>query len=200
MRSSGMAAPTSRSVAAARLRQIHESPALEDLLVRIAADEEAFRALYERTAGRLFAVCLRIARHRRLAEELLQESYLLIRQRAREFDPARGGALTWMIAITRGHALDVIRLRMRQDRPPDELTLEAADAATLGAIEAKFALSAAGRCLGELTVSERHALVLAYRDGLSYEQLAVLLGASPEAMRMSITRGLARLRDGLEPP
>jgi RNA polymerase sigma-70 factor (ECF subfamily) len=195
-----MAASPTRSVAAARLRQIHESPALEDLLVRVATDEEAFRALYERTAGRLFAVCLRIARHRRLAEELLQESYMLIRQRAGAFDPSRNGALTWMIAIARSHALDVIRLRLRQDRPPDELTLEAADVAALGAFEAKLAPSAAGRCLGELTVRERHALVLAYRDGLSYEQLAVLLGASPEAVKTLITRGLARLRDGLEPP
>jgi RNA polymerase sigma-70 factor, ECF subfamily len=200
MRPSGRTAPPSRSVAAARLRQIHESSALEDLLGRVAADEDAFRALYERTAGRLFAVCLRIARHRRLAEELLQESYMLIRQRAGAFDPARGGALIWMIAIARRHALDVIRLRMRQDRPPDELTLEAADVPTLGAIEAKLALSAAGRCLGELTVSERHALILAYRDGLSYEQLAVLLGVSREVAKTSITRGLARLRDGLEPP
>jgi RNA polymerase sigma-70 factor, ECF subfamily len=175
--------------------------ALEDLLVRIAsADENAFRSLYLRTAGRLFAVCLRIARHRRLAEDLLQESYVHIWQRAREFDPARGGALVWMIAIARNHALDVIRLRMRQDRPPDELTLEAADAAALDAIEAKFALSALGRCLGELTGSERHAIILAYRDGLNYEQLAVLLGVSVETVKTSVSRGLKRLRDCLEPP
>jgi len=175
--------------------------ALEDLLVRIAsADEDALRLLYDRTAGRLFAVCLRIARHRRLAEELLQESYVRIWQRAREFDAARGGALVWMIAIARNHALDVIRLRMRQDRPPDELTLEAADAAALGAIEAKFALSTLGRCLGELGGSERHAIILAYRDGLNCEQLAVLLGVSVEAVKTSISRGLAQLRDCLEPP
>jgi RNA polymerase sigma-70 factor (ECF subfamily) len=183
------------------LARAQESYALEDLLVRTAsADEDAFRSLYDRTTGRLFAVCLRIARHRRLAEELLQESYVRIWQRAREFDPARGGALVWMIAIARNHAFDVIRLRMRQDRPPDELTLEAADAAALGAIEAKFALSALGRCLGELTGNERHAIILAYRDGLNYDQLAVLLDVSVEAVKTSVGRGLARLRDCLEPP
>jgi RNA polymerase sigma-70 factor (ECF subfamily) len=182
------------------LARTHESHALEDLLVRTgAADEEAFRTVYDRTAGRLFAVCLRIARHRRLAEELLQESYVRIRQHAREFDPARGGALAWMIAIARNHALDVIRLRMRQDRPPDELTLEAAEAAALATIEAKFALSALGRCLGELTPSERHAIILAYRDGLNYEQLAVLLGVSVDSVKSAIGRGLLRLRDCLEP-
>ena len=175
--------------------------ALEDLLVRTAsADEAAFRSLYERTAGRLFAVCVRIARHRRLAEQLLQESYVRIFRRASEFDPAHGSALAWMIAIARNHALDVIRLRMREDRPPDELTLETANAAALDAIEAKFALSALGRCLGELNDAERHAIILAYRDGLNYDQLAVLLGVSVDSVKASVARGLARLRDCMEPP
>jgi RNA polymerase sigma-70 factor (ECF subfamily) len=175
--------------------------ALEDLVVRTASgDEAAFRLLYERTAGRLFAVCLRIARHRRLAEDILQESYVRVWRRARAFDPARGSALAWMIAIARSHALDVIRLRMREARPPDELTLEAANVAALGTIQAKFELSALGRCLGELSDGERHAIILAYRDGLNHDQLAVLLGASAETVRNSIVRGLARLRDCMEPP
>jgi len=178
-----------------------DASALEDLIVRTSlGDEAAFRLLYNRTAGRLFATCLRIARHRRLAEEILQETYVLVRQRASHFDITNGGALAWMIAIARNHAFDVLRLRMRQDRPPDELTLEAADAAALGAIEAKFELSALGRCLRELSGSERHAIVLAYRDGLNYEQLAVLLSTSVEAIKRSVRGGLACLRDCLEPP
>ena len=178
-----------------------EAHALEDLLVRTAsADAAAFRSLYDRTAGRLFAICLRIARHRRLAEELLQESYVHVWQRARQFDPAHGSALAWMIAIARNHAIDMIRLRRREDRPPDELTLEAANAVALGVIAAKFDPSALGRCLSELTDSERHAILLAYRDGLNYGQLAVLLGASVDTVKISVIRGLKRLRDGLEPP
>jgi len=183
------------------LARAREALPLEDLLARIAAaDEAAFRSVYERTASRLFAVCLRIARHRRLAEEILQQSYVRIFERARQFDPAQGSALAWMIAIARNHALDVIRLQRREDRPPDELTLESADRAALVAIQAKFELSALGRCLGELADSERHAVILAYRDGLNYDQLAVLLGGSVDAVKTSIHNGLARLRDCLEPP
>jgi RNA polymerase sigma-70 factor, ECF subfamily len=178
-----------------------DAHALEDLLVRTAAaDAVAFRTLYDRTAGRIFAVCLRIARHRRLAEEILQHAYVQIWRRARQFDPASGSALAWMIAIARAHALDVIRLRTREERPPDDLTFEAANVAALGAIQAKFELSALGRCLGELADSERHAIILAYRDGLNYEQLAVLLGVPVDNARESVSRGLARLRAGMEPP
>jgi RNA polymerase sigma factor (sigma-70 family) len=183
------------------LTRAGDGHALEDLLVRTGSgDEAAFRSLYERTAGRLFGICLRIARHRRLAEDILQESYVRVSRRARAFDPARGGALAWMIAIARSHALDVIRLRLREVRPPDEVTLEAANAAALGTIRAKFELSALGRCLSELGDGERHALILAYRDGLNHDQLAVLLGVSVEMVRTSIVRGLTRLRDCMEPP
>jgi RNA polymerase sigma-70 factor (ECF subfamily) len=169
--------------------------ALEDLLRRTASgDQAAFRALYEQTAGRLFALCLRIVRHRRLAEELVREAYARIWERARQHDPKAGSALNWMIAIVRDHAIDAIRLRMSEDRPPDDLTIEAADPSALGAIEAKMEFEAIGRCLRELPYAERHAIILAYRDGLSYEQLAVLLGGSTESVKASVGQGLARLR------
>jgi RNA polymerase sigma-70 factor (ECF subfamily) len=178
-----------------------DAHALEDLLVRTAAgDEAAFRTLYDRSAGRLFAVCMRIARHRRMAEDMLQDTYVHIFRRAREFDPARGSALAWMIAIARSQAMDLMRLLKREDRPPDELTLEAAEPGALAGIEAKFELSALGRCLGELADAERHAIILAYRDGLNYDQLSVLLGVSLETVKEQVGRGLKRLRDCLEPP
>jgi len=175
--------------------------ALEDLLVRTASgDELAFRSLYERTAGRLFAVCLRIARHRRVAENVLWETYVRIRQCGHEFDPVPGSGLAWMIAIARKHALDVIQLQIREDRPPDKLTLEAANATAFAEIEAKFELSAFGRCLRELNNIERHAIILAYRDGLKYNQLAMLLGVSAESVKTSVVGGLTRLRNCIDSP
>jgi RNA polymerase sigma-70 factor, ECF subfamily len=172
---------------------------VDELLKRTAAgDQAAFNALYDRSAGRLFAVCLRVARHRRLAEELLREVYVRIWEKARDFDPRRGRALAWMTALARNHAIDVIRLKIREPRPPDEVTLEAAEPTALGAMEARVEFDAIGRCLRELAYGERHALVLAYRDGLSYDQLAVLLGVSVETVKEWVNRGLAKLRDCMD--
>jgi len=183
------------------LARAPDARTLEDLLARTAAaDAMAFRALYDRTSGRIFAICLRIARHRRLAEEICQQSYVQIWQRARQFDSAHGSALAWMIAIARNHAIDVIRLRMREVRPPDALTFETANAAALSTVQAKFQPGALARCLGELSDGERHAIILAYRDGLNYDQLAVLLEASVETVKASVSRGLARLHACMEPP
>jgi RNA polymerase sigma-70 factor, ECF subfamily len=172
---------------------------LDELLKRTAAgDQAAFGALYDRTAARLFAVCLRVARHRRLAEELLRETYVRIWDSAKQFDPAKGRALAWMTTIARTHAIDVIRIKIREPRPPDEVTLEAAEPTALGAMEARVEFDAIGRCLRELAYGERHAIVLAYRDGLSHDQLAVLLGVSVESVKEWVSRGLAKVRECMD--
>jgi RNA polymerase sigma-70 factor, ECF subfamily len=181
------------------LAQPLDEAVIDELLKRTAAgDPAAFSALYERTASKLFAVCLRIARHRRLAEELLRETYVHVWNNARQFDPARGRALAWMTSIARTRAIDAIRIKIREPRPPDEVTLEAAEPTALGAMEARVEFDAVGRCLRDLEYGERHAIVLAYRDGLSYDQLAVLLGVSVETVKEWVSRGLAKLRDCMD--
>ena len=79
-----------------------EVDVLAGLLARAAAgDQAAFASLYQRSAGRLFAIVLRIVRDHATAETLLQQAYTAIFERARAFDPAHGSALAFMIAIAR---------------------------------------------------------------------------------------------------
>ena len=175
-----------------------EGVSLEALLVRAAAgDQGSFRLLYERTSGRLFAICLRIARERSLAEDFLQEAYARIWERSRQFDAARGSALAWMIAITRNHAIDVIRVRQREVALPDESALEIADPKS-GEAETRLDYGAACRCLASLEEGPRRAILLAYRDGLSYKELAVVLGAPIGTVKTWVHRGIASLRNRLD--
>src|SRR5687768_17085969 len=87
---------------------------LAGVLGRTAAgDQAAFASLYARSAGRLFAIALRIVRDRATAEAVLQQAFTAIWERAREFDPADGDALAWMVAIVRACAIDAVRSRPR---------------------------------------------------------------------------------------
>lgn len=175
-----------------------EGVSLEVLLARVAAgDQNSFRLLYERTSGRLFAICLRIARERSLAEDFLQEAYARIWERSRQFDAARGSALAWMIAITRNHAIDVIRVRRREVALPDEDAIAVPDPKA-GEAEARLDYDAACRCLDSLEEGPRRAILLAYRDGLSYKELAVVLGAPIGTVKTWIHRGIASLRNRLD--
>jgi RNA polymerase sigma-70 factor, ECF subfamily len=165
---------------------------LAGLLGRTAAgDQAAFAALYERSAGRLFAIALRIVRDRATAETVLQQAYTAVWERAREFDPAHGDALAFMIAIARACAIDAVRSRPRDlNLPPGEIVFNGSDG--------WVALSGLRRCLGEIEEPARRAVLLAYRDGLSYDELAAVLGMPADAARGLISGALARMRQCLD--
>lgn len=172
---------------------------LDELLVRTGAgDHGAFRALFDRTSARLFAVCLRLARDRALAEDMLQEAYVRIWERSRQFDPQRGGAIGWMTTVARNHAIDVIRARGREMSVPNVDLPDVPDAAAMRSMETAAAAPALWRCLGTLDEGARRAIVHAYRDGLTYQELSTLLEIPLGTVKTRVRRGMGRLRRCLD--
>ena len=164
---------------------------LAGLLARIAAgDEAALRSLYERSSGRLFAIILRIVRDPGSAEAALAQAYAGIWERARTFGPAQGSALAWMIALARQQAIEAARSRARD--------LGALGDAAIGDLEGRIALAGLRRCLSELEEPARRAVLLAYRDGLSYEELGAVLGVPADTARTWVGRALMALRQSLD--
>src|SRR5215831_3830657 len=83
---------------------------LEALLARCAAgDRSALETLYARVAPILLAVLLRILKRRDAAEDALQDVFVSVWQRARQFDPIRGRALAWLVSMARYRAIDLQR-------------------------------------------------------------------------------------------
>ena len=73
------------------MSDIRQAITPETLLARVAkAERAALAALFESEAGRLLAVARRIVRRSDLAEEVVQETFVAVWQRAGQFDPARG--------------------------------------------------------------------------------------------------------------
>jgi len=164
---------------------------LAGLLARVAAGNEvALRSLYERSSGRLFAIILRIVRDPAAAETVLAQAYAGIWERARTFDPAHGSALAWMIAVARQQAIEAVRSRPRD--------LGILGDAALGNLDSRLGLSGLHRCLEDIEEPARRAVLLAYRDGLSYAELAAVLGVPADTARTWVGRALARLRQSLD--
>ena len=87
-------------------------------LVRAVAhgSEEALAALYDRHVDGIHAVALRLTNDRQLAEEVVQETFLALWNRAELFDPALASLATWLRTIARNRTVD--RLRAAGRRPP----------------------------------------------------------------------------------
>ncbi|HEX9168016.1 MAG TPA: sigma-70 family RNA polymerase sigma factor [Roseiarcus sp.] len=173
---------------------------LADLLRRIAArDEAAFAALYRETSAKLYGVVARILTRGDAAADALQEAYVRIWEKAREFDPAKGSPLAWMATIARNRALDEVR-RVRPgslEDLPESFEPAADEVDPLAARERSEELAKLLNCLHALDEEKRAVVLLAYYRGLSREALAQRFGRPAPTIKTWLHRSLAQLRDCL---
>ena len=174
--------------------------ALEGLLARSAlGDRGAFRALYDATAPKLFAVALRILRREDWAEEVLQECYVSVWRHATEYSASRAAPMTWMTSIVRNRCLDWLRRPNPQPLDDEQLeALESDNPGPLAELERGRDTAALARCLRGLDAKQRQAIALAFFDGLSHAELASHLREPLGTVKTWVRRGLARLRNCLE--
>ncbi len=163
-------------------------------LVRCAgADRAALRVIFDLESARMTGVAFRILRRRDLAEEAVQDAFLRIWRLARSFDPARGSARTWIYAVLRNRALSLLQDEARYPEPAEDGDWPDASA------EAAFAslpeTSALRRCLEQLDLKRRTAVVLAYAHGMSHGELAGKLGVPLGTAKSWTRRGLLSLQE-----
>ena len=72
-------------------------------------DQGAFRTLYDATRAKLYGVILGILGERSAADDILQEIYVKIWDRAADYDAGKASPITWMATIARNRALDEVR-------------------------------------------------------------------------------------------
>ena len=196
-------------------------PGDADLVRAVASgSEEALAALYDRHADGVHAVALRLTSDRQLAEEVVQETFLALWNRAELFDPALASLATWLRTIARNRTVD--RLRAAGRRPPlvplpghgdgdegdpgfdrvhpDAVVLGGAapDPGPVAAAEAAESRAAVGAAIAGMPDEERTVILLAYREGLTQSEIAERLAWPLGTVKTRTRRALARLRAVLE--
>lgn len=164
-------------------------------------DRAALAEVYDATSSKLMGVCLRILGERSEAEDVLQETYIAVWRRAGTYDPARAGAISWLVAVARNKALDRIRAgKVRRASAPLDDAAEIADPArsALAEVESEDERRALMNCLEELDADQRMSIRAAFLDGLTYEELAARRAVPLGTMKSWIRRGLMKLRGCLE--
>jgi RNA polymerase sigma-70 factor (ECF subfamily) len=179
--------------------QTTPSQDISDLIARCALrDRAAFRVLYERTSAKLFGVTLRILKDRSEAEEAIQEVYVKVWQRADRYVAGNTSPISWLVAVARNHALDILRAR----RPVSEdidVALEIPDGGPSPerAVQDSQDRGRIDHCLGTLEPDRADAVRGAYLDGYSYEELASRYAVPINTMRTWLRRSLIKLKDCL---
>jgi len=150
----------------------------QTLIHRVAhGDQQAFMQLYDRYAGRVHAMTLRVLGDTMLAEEATQDTFLKLWSRARQYLASRGGFTSWLLTIAHRTALDLLRLEARRPmlsdaKDPEELWPLLANENSLGEEARWRSLYFAVQALPE---EQRQVLELAYYQGMSQSEIAEVL-------------------------
>jgi RNA polymerase sigma-70 factor (ECF subfamily) len=160
-------------------------------------DEAAFECLYDATRAKLYGVLLRILGKPVLAEEVMQEAYLKVWNLVDHFDPATASPITWMVAIARNRAIDIVRKRgdisIDEESEAPEPAAEAP--APLARREMTAELKRLLSCLGRLDPEKQRIVLLAYYSGWSRDQLATKLDIPVNTIKTWLRRSLLEIRE-----
>ena len=168
------------------------------LLAAVAkGDEAAFERLYEATRAKLYGVLLRILRRPELAEEVMQETYFKVWKTAGAFDPTIGSPITWMVAIARNRAIDIVRRKgeVSIEEEPEAMGIAAEVPTPLARREMTEELRRLLSCLGKLDPEKQRILLLAYYSGWSRDQLAKKLDIPVNTIKTWLRRSLIEIRE-----
>lgn len=169
-----------------------------ELLHAIArGDEVALARLYDSYRVILFGLMLRILHSRQEAEDVLQDVFLQVWNRAADFDEARGRPFTWLVTLARSRAIDRLRSLGSRERVAQnaarEVIEESSDAMedAIRAEEGRVVRHA----LQELPEDQRHALELAYFEGLTQSEIASQLETPLGTVKTRMRSGMTKLRE-----
>ncbi len=148
------------------------SPDDKVLLMRAAeGDEMAFEQLYARHSAALFTYLTRLVRHRDIAEEILQETFVSVWQQAALFQ-GRSSVKTWVFRIAHHKAVSWLRRNREPLHLDDDFPLRD-DASALDAWEK---IETVREALSGLSPKHRAVIELAYGQGMTYKEIAWVLG------------------------
>ena len=165
------------------------------LVLRVGeGDVAAYRELVRRYAAKLSRFAARLLRDATEAEDIVQETFLRLWQRASEYEP-KARVTTWLHRITHNLAVDRLRARRTQPLPDDEEMPTSARQATL--LDEKRRVVALEAALSALPERQASAIVLVHLHGLTGAEAAEVLGVGVEAVESLLSRGRRALRSEL---
>lgn len=164
-------------------------------------EPEGLAAAYDRYGRATYALFVRITHDQGAAEDLVQELFLRLWNRAREFDVSRGALGVWLLSIARNMAIDYVRSaqtrfagRVRSLEYVEPLCLAHNPSGRGNRIED---IRAVREAFGALSADEKRVMELAYFEGFSQSEIAENIHEPLGTVKSRMRSALSRLRNAM---
>lgn len=168
------------------------------LLKQIESGEEAaLLALHDRFANAVYSVAYRVLNNQQDAEEVTQDVFLRLWDKAQTYDPQKGKFLSWLLTITRRLAIDRLRKRNRREPPPNSVSMDEKPylwETTLISENFDDLQRSLLSVLDELPDDQQQTIQLAYFYGMSHSDISDYLSRPLGTVKSQIRLGMQKLR------
>ena len=166
-------------------------------------DRHSFSRFYDQYCKLLFAIAFRILNDQKEAEDVLQEVFLQIWDKAGTYNPVLGKPISWAVTLTRNKAIDYIRAHQRRSKllehAANEMLVCAPGSATANeSVHGREHEELISSAVAELPAEQRKAIEMAFFTGLTQNEISELLKEPLGTIKARIRRGMLKLRERLE--
>jgi RNA polymerase sigma-70 factor (ECF subfamily) len=166
-------------------------------------DRSAFSSFYERYSGLLFSIAVKILNDAKEAEDVLQEVFMQIWNKADDYNPQLGKPVSWAVTLTRNKAIDRIRASQRRSKLLEQVSVEANVSPDLSPsanekLHGKENAQMIRSVVAGLPSDQRRAIELAFFSGLTQDEISKNLQEPLGTIKARIRRGMLKLREKLE--
>lgn len=181
--------------------QAREQAALLAAMAR--GDKSALARLYDSLGRPLYSLAFRVTNDAAEAQDIVQDVFLQLWQKATAYDTSRGSVFSWAATLTRNRAIDRVRMRKRRTELLAGAAAELQPAAPAGDTDSAASLwlrekaGAVRAALTGLAPDQQKAIELAFFSGLTQQEIAAKLNEPLGTIKARIRRGLLKLRETL---
>mgnify|MGYP003118758172 CR=1 FL=1 len=176
-----------------------------ELMARIKArDTAALSELYDNYHRLLFGLILSILKKREESEDILQEVFTTIWEKAEQFDTERGTVYTWIVSLTRNKSIDRLRSKVYKEQKKQSVSLNDEDvfhplySEETDPLENTILTDRAKRlhnALTEISAKQRKVLQVAYFNGMSQREIADEFDIPLGTVKTRMRDGMMKLRE-----
>ena len=177
------------------------SRTMADLLHRVAErrDVDAFKKLFQSFAPRVKSYMMRQGADANTAEELAQETLLMVWRKAALYSGEKGSATTWIFTIARNLRIDRLRREVVWQPLPENADEEASsDPLPDEELDARERRDRVRAALAELPADQSEVVTLSYIEGLSHSEIAERLGLPLGTVKSRMRLAYSKIREAVE--
>lgn len=173
----------------------------------VEGDASALGEIYDRFHRAVYGVAYRVTTDATHAEDVVQEVFVSLWQRPRNYDPQRGSLGTWLTSAAHHKAVDLVRreesLRRRRDLVAVEVAQELRDEHLSEPVDdranERWQAERVRQALADLPEAQRQAMVLAYFGGYTQREVAAVTGVPLGTVKTRMLAAMRKLKVVLAP-